>query len=274
MGDTITTTDGLKLHLHHWPVASPKLTIVLLHGYGEHAGRYQHVAEHLNAKGFSVVAADLRGHGRSEGHRGYAQTFEDYHRDAQALLAQAGDGPKVLMGHSMGGLLAAHWLLSTQQDFVGLVLSSPFLGLHESASRIEVTAGKLLSKVLPKVSLPAPHKGKDVCRDPELGAAYDSDPLNNKGVNARWFTAAIEAMRLVHARTSELSLPMLMLYGGADRVVSVQTNDRFAAAASMPDKTVERLEGYFHEIFNEAPQERSIVLNKVSDWLLARGGAS
>ena len=279
MSDKITTSDGFELHLHDWPAEQAKLTVMLLHGYGEHAGRYKHVAEHLNAQDIAMIGADLRGHGRSQGGRGYAERFEDYHRDAQALLArvQQAETPVALMGHSMGGLVALHWLLSGEnnpaQHFKGLVLSSPFMGLNDSASRIEVAAGKLLSKVLPKISLPAPHKGKDVCRDPEIGAEYDQDPLNNRGVNARWFTAALDGMRLAHGRASELALPTLMLYGGADKVVSVSANDRLASSLGMSDKTVERLEGYFHEIMNEAKPERDQVLKKISDWLLERAEA-
>ena len=208
---TISARDQVQLFVHDWSVDDPKLTVMLLHGYGEHAARYQHVAQAWNKRGIQVAAVDLRGHGRSQGRRGFVDRFEDYHADADALFEftqdRAQGGPIAVVGHSMGGLLAIHWRLARgEQPFVGLALSSPFLGLDDP-NPVKAAAGRLFSKVLPKLSLDSGLKGKDVCRDAQIADFYDHDPLNNKKANARWFTEVTKAIATAHDKAPQLTDP-------------------------------------------------------------------
>jgi alpha-beta hydrolase superfamily lysophospholipase len=278
---TLRTQDGRDLNLYHWPARGvPEvMTLGIIHGYGEHAGRYAHVADALNARGISVVSADLRGHGRSSGGRGFVERFDEYHLDAQQILdaakARAGGRPVALLGHSMGGLVLTHWMLAGgASGTVGTVLSSPYLGLALAVNPVKIALGRVMSRIVPTLGLPSGLKGADVTRDPALAAVYDSDPLNNKNATARWFTEATRAQQQVLARAGELKGPMLLMYGGADRVASADATDRFAASLRGADITSERLAGHFHELVNEPPEVRSRVLERISAWLLERAKAA
>src|SRR5688572_23513497 len=192
MANEITARDGVKLHLHEWLVDDPRITIALLHGYAEHCRRYDHVAKAWNARGIQVIGCDLRGHGKSEGTRGFVERFEDFHRDVDALMdaakSRAKGTPIAIFGHSNGALIALHWMLAGNgNDLAGVLLTSPFLGLALKASPIKLAAGRVAARFLPKLGLPSGFTGKDVCADETFQRAYDSDPLIFKNVNARWF---------------------------------------------------------------------------------------
>lgn len=275
MTDSLTAADGTLLSLYEWRVADPKLTVALVHGYAEHARRYAHVAKVFNEAGISVVALDLRGHGRSQGARGHVERFEDYHQDVDVLLAKADEGrPLFMLGHSMGGLLTADYLLSGKGQAVrGAILSSPYLGLALEVGGLKLGAARLLSRALPKVSMPSGLKGEDLTRDPEMVKIHDEDDLNFPTANARWFTESSAAMERVHSQASQLAKPLLLLYAGSDRVASADATDRFAAQLTVADREVERLGGFYHEILNEPPAERNAVMARMTAWLLAHAEA-
>jgi acylglycerol lipase len=279
MGGQITARDGVKLELYEWLVPDPRITVMLLHGYAEYCARYEHVAKAWNARGIQVIGCDLRGHGRSQGDRGFVERFEDYHRDVDALM-EAGHarapkgGPLAIFGHSNGGLIAFTWLLAGNgHDLDGLVVSSPFLGLSLKASPLKLAAGKVMAKILPKVGLPSGLSGKDVCTDENFQKNYDSDPLIFKNANARWFAEAMSAIDQVQVRAGQLKTPMLLVYAGEDRVASAAESDRFSRNLKNPAATTERLSGYAHELVNEGPQAREKVIARMGDWLLARAEA-
>ncbi len=270
MPESLTAADGTLLSLYEWRVPDPKLTVALVHGYAEHAQRYTHVARNVNGRGISVVAIDLRGHGRSQGARGHVDRFQEYHQDVDVLLAKADEGPPMfVLGHSMGGLLAAHYLLSGKGHKIkGAILSSPFLGLALEVSGLKLGAARLFSKLVPKLSLPSELKGSDLTRDPEMVKIHEADDLNFGTANSRWFTEASAAMEMVHSRASQLKVPLQLLYGGADRVASADATDRFASQLTVADRDVERLAGFYHEILNEPPADRDAVMERMSSWLL------
>jgi alpha-beta hydrolase superfamily lysophospholipase len=281
MSSMIRTADGRELNLHVWAAsqAPPAITVGLIHGYGEHAGRYAHVAEKLNARGISVLGIDLRGHGKSSGVRGHIEKFDEYHKDIDALRQElekrAAGGPIALVGHSMGALVAADYLIAKRgAGLAGVVLSSPFLGLSLAVNPVKEAVGRAMSRFIPTLALPAGLKGSDVCRDPSIAALYDSDPLNNKKATARWFTEAMLAIERVHARAGEIALPVLLLYGGSDRVASADATDRFASKLKGKDVTFERLKDHYHEIVNELPEARDKVIDRIGAWLVdhARAG--
>ena len=273
--DALKTRDGLSLQLHDFGGAPKKALVMLLHGYGEHAGRYSHVASALREQGIAMIGADLRGHGRSAGPRGAVSRFDDYHQDADTLLAHVetkrNGAPVFLFGHSMGGLLALHWLLARgTAPFSGAILSSPFLGVALAVPTWKSVMAKGMSRFLPAVSLPSGLTGKDVTRDPDMAALYDSDPLNVKVANARWYTEALSAIESVKSRAAELELPTLLLYGGHDKIASADATDDVARRLRMEDKTAERLPAYYHELVNEPPADRAVILKRIADWILAR----
>lgn len=260
------------LHVHRWsPPGDPRLEVILLHGYGEHAGRYARAAEIWTERGIGVTAPDLRGHGRSAGPRGYVDRFSDYHRDAEALLEHVRTGssaPIAVFGHSMGGLLATHWLIRRgTQGVVGLALSSPYLGLAFPVPAWKVVLGRVLARTVPRFGLPTGLRGVDVARDPDIARTYDVDPLNLKNATARWFVEAERAMEDVFRGAHRLDLPTLLLYAGNDRVAAPAAAERLGA--SLPGRpVVERVEGAAHEILNEPEPRRSEIARRYGDWLI------
>lgn len=276
---TARASDGRELNLYDWPASgAPALFLGVVHGYGEHAGRYAHVAQRLNARGISVVAADLRGHGRSAGVRGHVERFDEYHLDVEVILAElrarARGAPIAMFGHSMGGLVLADWTITRgSSELLGLVLSSPFLGLALAVNPVKEGLGRVMSRIIPTLALPSGLYGRDVTRDPELAARYDADPLNNKKATSRWFTETMGAIQRVHARAGELTCPLLLVYGGADKVASADATDRFAARLRGRDQEKERLAGHYHELVNEPPADRERVIDRIGTWLLARAAA-
>jgi alpha-beta hydrolase superfamily lysophospholipase len=277
-GQQLTARDGVKLELYEWLADDPRITVVLLHGYAEHCGRYEHVAKAWNARGIQMVGCDQRGHGKSEGDRGFVERFEDYHRDVDALMdaakGRAKGTPIALYGHSIGGLIALHWLLAGNgRDLAGVLISSPFLGLAVKVSPLKLTAGKVMAKILPKLGLPSGLSGKDVCTDETFQRQYDSDPMIFKNTNARWFAETMSAVAQVHARAGELKGPMMLLYAGDDRIASADDTDRFCRGLRNDQAVTERLAKHAHEIVNEGPPVREKVIARMGDWLLARAEA-
>jgi alpha-beta hydrolase superfamily lysophospholipase len=246
--------------------------IALLHGYGEHCGRYAHVCNRLAEDGVVVCGRDLTGHGARSEPRGAVRRFTDYHADVAAIAADAtaaaAGAPVFLLGHSMGGLLACHWLLHhPQHQFAGLILSSPFLGVAMYVNPVKRMLGHALSRLLPWVSLPSQMRTEDVCRDRAIRTQSDNDPLNHRVANARWFTEALTAMALVQKRAPELALPTLVLYAERDRIVDAAQTRRLLGNVSSSSWRAVGFPQAAHELFNEPAAERAQVFEHLSTWL-------
>lgn len=268
----IESTDGNSLF---WRRSSPDLeaTAVLLfiHGLAEHSGRYSHVMEHFTGQGFDCWAFDYRGHGRSPGPRVHVNRFDDFLSDLQAmhqLLRESCPGhPLFLIGHSQGGLITLRYTLAHPEDLTGVVVSSPFLGLHPDSRpnpALRVVA-KLLSTVAPRLMLSKPPDASLLSRDPEVGPAYLADPLTSDTVSARWFTEVMAAHRDTHERAGELKTRTFVMQSGDDRLADPAATRAWVNAA--PVDLVEYVEwqGFYHEMFNEPEKEQ--VFNRVDEWL-------
>lgn len=253
------------------PTGGTKAVLAVIHGYADHGARYAHVMGALAEHGIGSVAIDLRGHGRAQGPRGFCTRFEEYLDDARELRqlvdARAKGAPTLLFGHSFGGLVAALSALDHPSPWKGLVLSAPFFGLGLEVPRIKVIAGKIASRVYPKLGLPSGLEGKDMTHDPAKAKDYDSDPLVFKNATARWFTEATAAQQRALASASRLTMPLYMTFGTADKVASLAAAKRFFDAAGSADKTWDPREGLFHEVLNE-PSWKDIVDN-IARWVLA-----
>ena len=249
--------------------------VVIVHGYGEHIGRYDATARALADAGFTVRGFDLRGHGQSGGVRGHCSKFGEYLEDLEAEVVRArGENlPLFLLGHSFGALIASQWALAHPNELTGLALTSPFYGLALAVPAAKVLAGKIASKIYPSLALPSGLKGVDVSRDPEIQKLYDADPLNNKNATARWFTEATAAQVDLERRAPQLTLPILMIAGGADGIASPKQAkvvfDRFGSR----DKRFELLDGQRHEVLNELPADRAQTIHEIAEWLRAHAGA-
>jgi alpha-beta hydrolase superfamily lysophospholipase len=272
----VVTADGLALHLQPGPVPSGAVrgSVLIVHGLGEHAGRYAHVMAHLAARGWASLAYDQRGHGRSPGPRGGVPRPDSLLTDLGAVLAHArtlGPGPLVLLGHSLGGLLAGRFVaegLAAQpapwwQPVDALVMSSP--ALDPGMSTFQKLLLAVAAPLAPGVALGNGLQPAWVCSDPAVVAAYVADPLVHDRVTPRLVRFIVDAGLLVRQRAAQWAVPTLLLYAGADRCVAPRGSAGFAAAAPPAWVQVQRYDGMAHEIFNEP--DRAQVLADLTDWL-------
>lgn len=277
---SLATDDGLSLHLREWPCAAPAAhgTVLLVHGLGEHCGRYAHVAARLNAKGWHVVGYDHRGHGRSEGPRGVIARDDallaDLARVIDAVRASR-DGPLVLLGHSMGGLVAARFVAERvpggpppaawHREVDALVLSSPALDAGMGAAQKLLLA--VLGPLAPNLAVGNGLSPSWVSRDPAEVAAYVADPLVHDRIAPRLVRFIVDGGELVRARASRWSVPTLLMWAGADRCVAPAGSAAFAAAAPTERVQSRRFDGLYHELFNEPAPDREQVFAELERWL-------
>jgi len=275
MPTSLQTSDGLALHLQRWPgPANPHGTVVLVHGLGEHAGRYAHVAEALNAAGWQVLAHDQRGHGRSAGPRGGIAAPDSLMADLALVLDAAragGPGPLVLLGHSLGGLVAARFVAESLQaapapwsrPVDALVLSSP--ALDPGLNAVQRLLLAVVPAVAPNLAVNNGLKPEWISRDPAVVQAYVNDPLVHDRVSGRLARFIADAGTDVLAAAPRWAVPTLLMWAGADRCVAPQGSARFAATTPARVLTAREWPGMAHEIFNEP--EKAQVLAALTSWL-------
>jgi alpha-beta hydrolase superfamily lysophospholipase len=260
---------------HFWrawvPAEGMKAAVLLVHGYAEHIGRYEQFAATLNAAGIGVYALDLWGHGKSEGTYGFVPAFSAYTDGVKALLGEIAqrhpDTPRFLIGHSMGGLIAAAHLLAHQSHYAGAILSGPAIKPAEEPSKLLIWVSRLLSAIAPKLGVLA-LDASGVSRDPAVVAAYVADPLVYSGkMSARLAAEMFDAMAAVRARAGEITLPILLLHGEADRLTAPEGSRYLKEHLASADRTLKLYPGLYHEIFNEP--ERDAVLSDVTGWIAA-----
>ncbi len=257
----------------HWQAQEPVRAVILLaHGLGEHSGRYQAFAEYFIPRGISVVAPDHLGHGASPGDRTYLESFEDYLRPLDELREvideRYPDIPCFLMGHSMGGLIAARYLLDHQQHFSGAALSAAALQVPEPPSAITIALARLFSRFLPKLGL-LQLDATQISRDPQVVQGYLDDPLVHTGkATARLVVELFHNMALVERARERITLPIFVMHGEADTMAASEGSEAFLHALSSKDKSLKIYKGLYHEIFNEP--ERLEVLGDLANWLDAR----
>lgn len=253
------------------PTDGLKAVLGIVHGYADHGARYRHVMGALAEHGIGSIAIDLRGHGRALGTRGFCNRFDEFLDDARDLRRlvdeRAKGAPTFLFGHSFGGLVATSSAIEDAGKLRGLVLSAPFFGFQVQVPKIKAAAGKIASRVYPKLALPTGLAGKDMTHDAEKARAYDEDPLVFKNATARWFTEAVDAQGRVLANMSKLRLPLYVAFGTGDRIASMTAAKRVFDAAGSADKTWDPREGLYHEVLNE-PSWKDLV-EAIARWVIA-----
>ena len=270
--ERLKTRDGLTLHLQHWPAAATR-GVLVVHGLGEHIGRYAQVAAQLNACGWQVYGYDQRGHGRSEGPRGGLQADDDLLHDLSAVVdavRAVQSGPLVLLGHSMGGLVAARFVAGDgaepwSRPVEALVLSSPALDAGMSIVKKLLLAS--LGRLAPNLAVGNGLKPEWISRDAAVVRAYVADPLVHDRVTPRLARFIVDGGEVVGARAEQWRVPTLLLYAGSDRCVAPAGSAGFAAAAPQAVVAAHEFRPLFHEIFNEP--EQAEVFGVLRDWLAA-----
>lgn len=274
---TLVGQRGIRLYAQRWiPESEPVGSVVISHGYAEHSDRYRGLAEALTAAGWAAFALDHRGHGRSQGRRAVTDHLAWLVADVDIVVERARAAtPRrrpVLLGHSMGGGIAAAYALQHQAKLAALVLSGPALGMAATVPAVQRVAMKLLSALAPGLGTVA-LEASGVSRDPDVVSAYQADPMVFHGkVPARTAREMLRASDLVAARAGDLRLPLLVMHGGADVIVPVAGSEALERDAASGDKTLTVYEGLYHEIFNEPEREK--VLADLIAWLNAHAEAA
>ena len=270
---TLQTRDGVDLHLRSWePTGARRGTVVVVHGLGEHIGRYEHVAEALSADGWHVAGHDHRGHGRSGGPRGGLVTPDDLLHDLARVIDEVrSDGPLVLLGHSLGGAVAGRFVAESldpgpaawHRPVDGLVMTSPALDLGMNVAQKALLA--VMSPIAPTVAVGNGLKPEWISRDPAVVKAYRDDPLVHNKVTAKLVRFLLSSGQLVRERAPSWKVPTLLLWAGADRCVAPAGSAAFAATAPKDLVESKTYPDSFHEILNEPDQ--ADVLGEIRRWL-------
>ena len=259
------------LYYQGWlPEGEPKAVLLVVHGLAEHSGRYMNLVNRFVPQGFAVYGIDHLGHGRSEGRRLALKRFTDYTEPLKAFSAMVRcwqpDRPVFLVGHSMGGLIGATYLLTNQEELAGAVLSGPAVMPPGNIPAATIFAGRVLSVLFPSVGIVDRGPMDDICRDPAVVAAYIADPLVYQGkITARLGAEMLGAMEHLRKEAGRIRLPLLIVQGGADRLVNPAGAQVLYDGVASPDKRLIVYEGFYHEVFNEPEHDR--VLDDVERWL-------
>lgn len=269
-----TAHDGMKLYLQAWMPEKPKAGMLLVHGLGEHSGRYRHIVEKLNNLGVAVFTFDGRGHGKSvEGKpTAYFDSYEDYLKDIDALYgkvkAYLPGLPSFLYGHSMGGGLIAAYVLKYKPEAAGVILSSPAIKEAEGTSYILITISGLISKWLPRFKA-LKLDPKQISRIPEEVEKYLNDQLvYTQPIPARTGHELLKMMRLIQEKAANFKLPLLLIHGSADGLTNPKGSELFAEKAGSADKTYQVFQGGYHELINDSDKEE--VMQLICNWIEVR----
>jgi alpha-beta hydrolase superfamily lysophospholipase len=283
MSDTtqapFTARDGLNLALYDWPLPSrvrPRGVVLIVHGLGEHAWRYNDVAHRLNEWGFFVRAYDQRGHGDSGGAPGVLPDddalLDDLNEmvdDTRRHIAEPWSCPLILLGHSMGGLVSATFVQRGMARVDGLVLSSP--ALDSGLSGFKRWLIGLMMRLSPDSTLGNGLDATKISHDPAVVQAYRRDRRVHDRISARLARFIDDNGPVVRAAAARWSVPTLLMFAGDDHLVNPAGSAAFASAAPAPMVVARRFDGLYHEIFNE--RDNAAVFDTLRQWLDRRAPA-
>lgn len=272
---TFGGSDGVKIFYRHYSAGCESAHFVIVHGLGEHSGRYVNVVERLLPRDISIWIPDLRGHGKSEGKRGHVLNFVQYLMDLRSMIELARDGMNdqgklFLLGHSMGGLIALYFAQQFTEMIDGVLVSSPALGMVIEVPAWKKILGSIMSSIWPGLTMGNELDATKISHDQNVVSAYVNDPFVHDRVSTRFFTELMAAMEAVNQQVSSIQNPILMQVAGDDHLVSARAAVHFFEKLKVPDKTLHVYEGLYHEIYNEPAAQREQVLKDLEDWLEAR----
>lgn len=256
-----------------------KGVLAIVHGLGEHSGRYCQIVKGLTSAGYAVFGFDNQGHGKSEGQRGHINRWQDYRDNTQAFLSlirqQEPTAPLFLMGHSLGGLIVLDYVLRSADseqfqalDVRGLIVSAPpFQPTTGTASRRRMVLARLLSGLLPRLTLSMNLSQGGLSRDPSVGDRASEDPLTHSSVTLRWGSETLSTLDWVKSNIDRLSLPLLLTHGEADPIISPSGSEEIFEQVNCPDKTLKIYPGSYHEPHNDL--DADMVVSDLLRWIEA-----
>ncbi len=267
---------GLALFRRSWLAQDAVRAIVLVHGFGEHSGRYEHVGEWFARRGSAVHAFDLRGHGRSLGRRGHVDSFADYLDDLEIFMETVQEAscglPVTLVGHSMGGLIVTSYAVERSPNVQSVVTSGAALELSPELSRFRISLARLICKIAPRLAMNAGLDPHAICSDEEVVRRYTEDPLVHGTSSASHSVAMIDQVGRMRGAGVRVEVPMFLAHGAADRLCLASGSTAFheSLPGSVQDARAPRtlLRIYpdnFHEIFNDV--DRETVFADVLAWI-------
>ncbi|HXF86002.1 MAG TPA: lysophospholipase [Anaerolineales bacterium] len=269
---TFESRDGIKFYARGWePDGSPKALIALLHGLGEHSGRYTHVADVLTGAGYILAGFDLRGHGKSSGARGHFPSLDAVMQDIRRFFGFLSERyptfSPFLYGHSLGGLLALTYTLQYEENLKGVIVTGAGLRSALQEQKAKVMLAKAMGSLFPTVTIPSGLEVDGLSRDPNVVAAYLGDPLVHDKATLGLGKSALNAIDLCFARAREFRPPLLIMHGKADRITYASGSEEFARRASETNKdvTLKLWDGLYHELHNEP--EKAEVFKVMIEWL-------
>lgn len=272
---TFVGADGLRLFARCWrpdPPAAPRAILAIVHGFGEHGGRYAPFAEFFAPRGYAVHALDLRGHGRSPGKRGHIDAWRQFREDVAAFLAHVrGEEPEgrlFLYGHSLGGAIVLEFGLHGPEGLAGVIVSAPALDPSGVRDPGLEALGRVLSRLWPSFSVRVRLERAHLSRRRETSETPAHDSLMHGRLSARALTETARALQWTRARAGAWRLPLLVVHGDADRIVTPDGSRTFVAdarAGGAPDVELRLYEGGYHEPHNdvEAPE----ALADIAAWM-------
>ena len=262
--------EGAKIYERFWlPEGDYKAILVIVHGYAEHSGRYDHVARFFCQHGLACAALDHRSHGKSSGKDTEIKDFRYFLDDLEMFITrvkeQLGDKPLFILGHSMGGAILSYFAIDRKPLVKGLIFSGAAVKLSDDFSPLLLSIVSILGKIAPRMKTQK-LDGNAVSRDPQVVERYNADPLNYRGgIPARTGAELNLAIKFIQAHMQEIDQPALILFGSEDRLADPAGSKKLYEMASSKDKTMKVYEGLYHEILNEPEKEQ--VMADILAWI-------
>lgn len=262
--------DGTRLFWRQVvPEGEPKAWLGVVHGYGDHCGRYEQPIAQFVKEGFGVLTFDCRGHGKADGARADVVKWDDYVDDLRAFYARLVDAargkPIFLVAHSHGGLIATHFIASPPPELKGVVLSAPFYALAFEPPALKLLGAKLIKGLIPGLKIGNELKAEQLSRDTAWQEETKKDPLYLHNTTPRWFFECQDAQRRLTGLGPKIGLPVLMCTGTADPIASMPAAKAFFGTLGSKDKTLKEYSDYRHEVLMEVGREQ--VWSDISRWI-------
>lgn len=269
MSNTINLQVNNKtLFGEHFPADNPKAVVVLVHGMGEHLGRYKEsVIPILIENNYSVIAYDQFGHGKTEGKRGHTSNYDILLESLETVVVKANieykDLPVFVYGHSMGGNVVINYALQKQSNIKGVIATSPLLRLAFEPPKWKLSVGKFMLNILPSITLPSELDTKAISRDPDEVKRYENDTLVHDKISPVYSFPVFDAGEYAIENATQLKIPTLICHGTGDSITSHKASEEFANASKKVE--IKLFEGGYHELHHDLCKEE--LLQTVINWL-------
>ena len=267
---TFTGSGDTQLYYQAWlPESTPKGILMIVHGFGEHSGRYPAYVDHLPGRGFAIYGFDHRGHGKSPGQRGHINSWDEYRGDVRAfykmVLAAHPDAPLFIFGHSMGSLIVLDYILHDSAGLAGTILSGTVIEPVGVGSPLLKAVARVLSALVPTFKLQLGLDPEGISTLPEVVQTYQADPLVHGDSSARWGAESMKTLAWILPRANEINLPVLFIHGSADPFNTATGTQAYFEQVTYEDKAIKIYPGSYHEPHND--KDAAQVVKDVSNWL-------